>query len=50
MRHLLRRLTMFPVMLVGMIVIYPMGWMLSGKEEAKTICKLLLKTTWEGKI
>ncbi len=47
MRRLLRRLTMFPLLCLGMLLIFPMVWMMTG-SPGKALCKDMLLTLWNG--
>lgn len=46
MRHFLRRITLFPWVVVTSPYIYTIAWLLDGHESAATIAGLLVAHTW----
>jgi hypothetical protein len=50
MRTLLRRLTIFPIVVIGSPLLYFIGYCIVGHEEAIEDIKRLLSFTWYGDI
>lgn len=48
MRALIRRLTIFVIVLLGTPLLYFIGWCLNGHEDSMSILKALLKISWDG--
>ena len=48
MRKLMRRLTLFPLVLIGSPLVYFIGWCLEGHKESVETTRELLQDFWYG--
>jgi len=46
MRHIIRRLIIFPIMLLGIPLLYFVAWCLEGHKEASQFIKSFLTEVW----
>jgi len=48
MRHIIRRMIIFPIMVIGSPMLYFLSWCYDGHANAVNFVKILLQETWDG--